>query len=83
MKHFQSLATELQANKPFYSHFYNIPAKKQRQSSVAMVFRLTGQRDYSHLRSTIEAHYHPHPDSQQSICSLSTLNEILKHSKDS
>lgn len=40
MKYFQTLTNELQLNKHLFTHYYNIPHLKQRQSSVAIIFKL-------------------------------------------
>lgn len=47
MKYFQTLASELQLNKHLFTHYHNIPAQKQRQSSVAIIFRLNKQPQLS------------------------------------
>ena len=63
MKYFHVLANELQSSKHLFNHFYNIPKDKQRQSSVAIIFRVTKKHNWSDLKDQIEKLYsiNPHP----------------------
>lgn len=69
MRYFKSLIRELQFNKASFKHFFNIPDKDIRQSSVAVIFRVNKPESYfEKYREEIESYYSPDSFSADFSC---------------